>query len=214
MALMGIREYARHRGLRSHRAVQKAIEAGRIPVVVDADGRKKINPAEADRAWAANTDAAKQPDHLVDDGVEDEMLALDGADVATDLVDDATTADNGDASGSDRLPIADDPDVVSLRSERVRNIKLRNEREEFELARERGAYIEVIEAKRLAFTLFRALRDRIMAVAPRVRDQLAAETDPRRIERLLEAELSAALAATNPADVLAETDDDEDDDDD
>lgn len=211
MALMGIREYARHRGLRSHRAVQKAIEAGRIPVVVDADGRKKINPSEADRAWAANTDAAKQSDELVGFEADADLLPFDGADVATDLVDDATA---GALGGSDRPPIADDPDVVSLRSERVRNIKLRNEREEFELARERGAYIEVIEAKRLAFTLFRALRDRIMAVAPRVRDQLAAETDPRRIERLLEAELSAALAATNPADVLAETDDDEDDDDD
>ena len=48
------RAYARHRGC-THRAVQKAIEAGRIPVLPD--GRVDFDAADA--AWTANTrDAA------------------------------------------------------------------------------------------------------------------------------------------------------------
>lgn len=58
---MGYREYAAHRkakGLRggSLRAVQKAIESGRI--VLTAAG--KIDPADADLRWAATTDQALQ----------------------------------------------------------------------------------------------------------------------------------------------------------
>ncbi|HTK30722.1 MAG TPA: hypothetical protein VL332_02075 [Candidatus Saccharimonadaceae bacterium] len=48
------RAYAKHRGV-THRAVQKAIAAGRIPVTAD----RKVDPDVADRAWASNTDEAK-----------------------------------------------------------------------------------------------------------------------------------------------------------
>jgi hypothetical protein len=51
---MGHREYARHRGC-SLRAVQKAIEAGRIRL----DAAGKIDPAQADRDWQSNTDIAR-----------------------------------------------------------------------------------------------------------------------------------------------------------
>jgi hypothetical protein len=47
---MGLREYARYRGV-THRAVQKALRAGRITAA--ADGR--INVARADALWSANT---------------------------------------------------------------------------------------------------------------------------------------------------------------
>lgn len=50
---LGIRAYARHRGV-SHTAVQKALRAGRIQA--EADG--SIDPVRADRAWAGNTAAA------------------------------------------------------------------------------------------------------------------------------------------------------------
>lgn len=54
MAMMGIREYSRHRGC-THAAVRKAIASGRIQIV---DG--KIDSAEADRQWAAATNPAKR----------------------------------------------------------------------------------------------------------------------------------------------------------
>src|SRR5467141_119831 len=50
---MGIRAYARHRNV-TPAAVRKAIKSGRITAV---DG--KIDPAVADRDWAANTDESK-----------------------------------------------------------------------------------------------------------------------------------------------------------
>jgi hypothetical protein len=61
MATMGQREYGRHRkanGLKGGtvRAVQKALASGRI--VAGPDGR--IDPEDADRRWAANTDQALQ----------------------------------------------------------------------------------------------------------------------------------------------------------
>lgn len=53
MELMTQAEYARHRGV-SRQAVNKAIDAGKIPTH-ERDGKKKlIDPAEADRAMGVN----------------------------------------------------------------------------------------------------------------------------------------------------------------
>ena len=53
MAGLSQRAYARHRGV-THRAVQKAIKAGRI--TTNSDGT--IDAARADAQWTANTDPA------------------------------------------------------------------------------------------------------------------------------------------------------------
>lgn len=53
MSLVSQREYARRKGI-THRAVQKAIAAGRI---LAHDG--KVDPDEADRMWSLNTDPSK-----------------------------------------------------------------------------------------------------------------------------------------------------------
>ncbi|HXS98630.1 MAG TPA: hypothetical protein VN736_28735 [Candidatus Limnocylindrales bacterium] len=55
MPVMGLREYSRHRGC-SLAAVQKAIASGRIRKTEDS----RIDSEEADKAWAANSDPAKQ----------------------------------------------------------------------------------------------------------------------------------------------------------
>lgn len=59
MALMSLRGYSKHRGC-ALRAVQKAIESGRIRTTTDDKGRVKIESDEADRRWAELTDPAKQ----------------------------------------------------------------------------------------------------------------------------------------------------------
>jgi len=51
---MSRRAYARYRGC-SEKAVRKAIAAGRISVGVD----DSLDPVEADKQWAANTDPAR-----------------------------------------------------------------------------------------------------------------------------------------------------------
>ena len=68
MAIMGLREYARHRGS-ALSTVQKAIRSGRIPKL--ADGR--IDSDAADAAWKQNTTTYAPPvtrraDHEEDDG--------------------------------------------------------------------------------------------------------------------------------------------------
>ena len=50
---MGLREYARHRGV-SLKAVQRAIDEARIEVSIE-NGLKKIDAARADRCWDKNT---------------------------------------------------------------------------------------------------------------------------------------------------------------
>lgn len=60
--LVGIREYARRRGV-SHTAVRKAISTGRIAgALVKVEGRKgpAIDVASADKLWALNTDQSQQ----------------------------------------------------------------------------------------------------------------------------------------------------------
>lgn len=51
---LSVRAYARHRGV-THRAVQKAIAAGRITKGPDG----LLNPKTVDRQWASNTDETK-----------------------------------------------------------------------------------------------------------------------------------------------------------
>lgn len=58
--LISFREYARRRGV-DLRAVQKAIETGRISTVEDCDGKIKIDPLKADEEWQRNTDHSKRP---------------------------------------------------------------------------------------------------------------------------------------------------------
>ena len=67
--------------------------------------------------------------------------------------------------------------------------------------------INVDDARRIAFTSFRAIRDSVLNVAARIKDQLAAETDPHVCEELLERELSAALASVDVGKLNAEVED-------
>ena len=61
--LMSLRQYAAHRGV-ALRAVQKAIETGRIQTAKDG----KIDPTAADLAWERNSDPSKQRKESADGG--------------------------------------------------------------------------------------------------------------------------------------------------
>ena len=74
MAGLSQRGYARHRGV-THRAVQKAIKAGRI--TTNSDGT--IDAARADAQWTANTDPASATRYELD---EENEQSPHGADVA------------------------------------------------------------------------------------------------------------------------------------
>jgi len=190
MAMMGLREYARHRKC-TLRAVQKAIEAGRIKV----DAGKKIDSDHADRDWTANTDPGKQS-----------LLHSPGP-----------TAPPAPAASGDAPPApeeADDGAVAdehspAFRKARAEQMGIRVAREQIELDQLRGSLISLDDAKRLAFTAFRSLRDAVLNVPARIKDQCAVETDAFKVEQLMDAELSAALQSFNPAKVLSDAEDDE-----
>lgn len=66
--LVSLREYARRRGV-TLRAVQKAVESGRVSLVKDEKGNLKVDPEAADKQWRDGTDPAKQrsPNNLSGD---------------------------------------------------------------------------------------------------------------------------------------------------
>lgn len=193
--LMGQREYARHRGC-ALRAVQKAIEANRISLV-EVGGLKKIDSDQADRDWLSKTDPAKQS--LLNPAGPSPRAP------ASDRIPGEERPSDDPADDDDE----EDPNTEAFRKSRAEQMAIRVERERIELDVLRSKYIEVEEAKRLVFTAFRALRDAVLNVPARIKDQCAAEPDAFHVEQIMDAELSAALEGFNPVTALRESDEDD-----
>jgi hypothetical protein len=102
-----------------------------------------------------------------------------------------------------------DDSASGFQAARTKQLRVRIAREELELQRARREIIGLEEAKRLAFTSFRTMRDALMNVAGRVKDQCAAESDPFAIERLIDDEIARALGKFDAAKVLRDTDEDD-----
>ena len=190
--LMGYREYARHRGV-SLGAVQKALRAGRI----NANADKKIDAAVADREWDVNTDASR--------------IAVSAVEVATPLAQKeisfaAPAGDEADKPAAEELT-GSDKSASEYRENRSKREYYVAAKHQLEYEQLLGQLINVDEAKRIAFTSFRAIRDSVLNVAARIKDQLAAETDPHVCEELLDRELSAALASGDVGQLVAESED-------
>lgn len=190
--LMGYREYARHRGV-SLGAVQKALRAGRI----SANEEKKIDSAVADREWDVNTDASR--------------IAVSAVEVATPLAQKeisfaAPAGEEADKPAAEELT-GSDKSASEYRENRSKREYYVAAKHQLEYEQLLGQLINVDDAKRIAFTSFRAIRDSVLNVAARIKDQLAAETDPHVCEELLERELSAALASVDVGQLVAESED-------
>lgn len=190
--LMGYREYARHRGV-SLGAVQKALRAGRI----NANEDKKIDAAVADREWDVNTDASR--------------IAVSAVEVATPLAQKeisfaAQAGEEADRPAAEELT-GSDKSASEYRENRSKREYYVAAKHKLEYEQLLGQLINVDEAKRIAFTSFRAIRDSVLNVAARIKDQLAAESDPHVCEELLERELSAALASVDVGKLVAESED-------
>ena len=190
--LMGYREYARHRGV-SLGAVQKALRAGRI----NANADKKIDATVADREWDVNTDASR--------------IAVSAVEVATPLAQKeisfaAPAGEEADKPAAEEL-IGSDKSASEYRENRSKREYYVAAKHQLEYEQLLGQLINVDDAKRIAFTSFRAIRDSVLNVAARIKDQLAAETDPHVCEELLDRELSAALASVDVGQLVVESED-------
>lgn len=191
MSLLSYRAYARHRGV-TLGAVQKAIKAGRIKTVMsETNGRPMIDPESADRDWEANTDESKRSLLFRPDGQPGQHTTL-------------QEPPEPDA------PLPDDNQAY--REARAQREQLKLKRETLELQEFEGSLINVDEARRMAFTAFRALRDQILNVPARVKDQCAASDDALQIEQMIEGELTAVLAEFDVSKVTQDADEQDDED--
>ena len=205
--LMGYREYARHRGV-TLGAVQKAIRDGRITANAD----KKIDAAAADLDWQDNTDASRIAVNALEQRPQPMQLEIQATlpPAASVRRAPAPAAGSGPAGEADEVA-GTDRVANEYREHRATRERYQALEQQLKYEQAIGQLINVDEAKRIAYTSFRTLRDSVMNVAARVKDQLAAETDPHACEVLLENELSAALAGIDVTKLLRDQDPDLDD---
>ncbi len=191
---MGFREYARHKGV-TLGAVQKAIKTERISL----NENGKIDSAIADQQWKDNTD---------DSRVAVNALANQSPKVQQQMQLAPPTAQQAAAADKPDEEELKGSDVVAneYRTHRATRERYQALTQQLEYEQLVGTLINVDDAKRIAYTSFRALRDSIMNVAARIKDQLAAESDPHACEVLVETELSAALAGVDIGKLLQDQD--------
>ena len=162
------------------------------------------------RAWRdAHRDLSRGVEGRLDAASSNNHPAADGG-----LATAAGAADRAAPASSDNETAepAEPGDSAQYRQARASREQTNAERARIELDQLRGKLIDVDDARRLAFTAFRSLRDAVLNVPARVAAQAAAETDVLRVEQLLDAELVAALARFDPTRLLKDAADDEGDD--
>jgi hypothetical protein len=191
MTLISLRAYSRHRGV-TLRAVQKAIESGRIETVEDEKGRKRINPEDADLRWDVLTDPAKQREKPP--GVAPVHEVIDDSVMEGDTIDDIPP----DEVTLNDCPDPDDP--KDAREKRHDYFKARAMREAYQAELSKlnyqqrsGELVEVAKVRSEIFDLTRKTRDAILNVPNRIASQLASETDPTKVHNLLNEALVRAL---------------------
>ena len=191
----------------SVRAMAAALGVSKSQVQRDKDAGMPMHDAAAARAWRdAHHDISRTAEGRIDRPGQDPLPATLADDAAADLAGQDTAA----APAAAPATLAETEAYRAARSDRE---QIRRDREQIELDQLRGSLIALEDAKRLAYTSFRLLRDALLNIPARVKDQVAAETDPLLIEHLIEAEISGALSGFRPERVLVDTAADADDDD-
>jgi hypothetical protein len=198
MAMMGYREYSRHAGV-TLRAVQKAIEAGHILVTAE----KKIDSDQADRDWRDSKDVQRAAVSIFP--VKAPAASAPGSNENRANVAAPPRLEDG-ADDQDPAESEGESSTSEYRTHRAQREKFSALKQELEYKQLAGELISVEEAKRIAYTAFRGIRDSVLNVPARLKDQLAALDDPHQCERLLESALSAALAGVDVGKLLQEQD--------
>lgn len=219
---VSLREFARNRGVRLS-AVQKAIESGRVTAVKrDEKGRLKaieLNRAMAE--WNGNTDldqaaragapllvevngpstavttALRGQEHAcvheintsaeagtASGGVQD--VAGPGQSNASGTGNDATVAPASGSGGDAKDPHG----YLEARADRERTQAKNAELDYLERV---GELVSVTAVREETFSVFRKIRDNIVGIGARLAPRIAAETDPVRVEHLINEETRKAL---------------------
>lgn len=193
--------YAKRRGC-THRAVQKAIESGRLVKSLHKQGDKLlIDPVAADAEWAKNTDTSKPSNTVAPRKGDAQAVAATPASDAqpSALVarpPSAATAAPGKVAPS-ATTISDDAEVEARHiseSRAVREAYLA-ELAKLEYLEAAGKLISAEEVRAAAFRASREARNALQTIPDRIAGQLATATDPLECRRILNEELTQVCAA-------------------
>ena len=168
MPVVSLRAYARHRGV-SLRAVQKAIQAGRITTTPDG----KINIERADAEWERNTSPQQRavPTPVRKSPVVARQPAAD-------------IPQRTDLSGTGSLDYAK---ARAIREQYLARLA------KIEFEERSGKLISRDEVQVAAFNKFRTFRDGMLNIPDRVAAVLAAESDLHKVPDGLTTEIRKAL---------------------
>lgn len=167
MAIVSLAEYARQRGI-SAAAVTKAIHEGRLMrgIVLDDKGKRKVDTDIADAEWAGSTDSTTgAPSHATPRGHSVQAVA---------------------ASSPDEPP--------KFMESKAKREAFMAELARLEYEEKSGKLVQVDDVKRESFRVARIVRDSMLNIPDRVAAELAAETDPFRVQQRLAAEIRLALS--------------------
>lgn len=186
----------------SVRGMAEALGVSKSQVDRDKQAGMPMHSAAAARAW-------REAQHDMSRTVEGRIDRAGAPDAPRQAVGGLASA--AGAGGSADLPASAEPDepgpadTSEYRKARAERERTNADTAALELDRLRGKLIDVDEAKRLAFTSFRGIRDAVLNVPARVAAQCAAETDALRVEHIIEAELTSALLRFAPEKLLTDT---------
>jgi hypothetical protein len=168
---LSIRAYARHRGV-THRAVQKAIAAGRITKGHDG----LLDPRTVDQQWASNTDETKSRNS-----------------VSGNPKWRRTSGEPSLPASSDRSIGRSAADSSYIKSRAIREgYSARLAKLEFEL--KMGSVLSADVVRVTAFNLARRCRDMLLNIPDRISPILAGCSDSSEVHRLLTAEIQRVCA--------------------
>lgn len=179
--------YARSRKTRglsggSRQAVKKAVDEGRISAFGPG---KMIDPDLADRQWDQNTRARAANDApTVPAGVGD-LLSDAGIAVAA-----APSADEAAAAGG-ATSLQSDPGYQEARS---RQAQADARMAELKLAETEGQLVRIDQVRAELASKLAPVREGLLQIPARIASTLAAQSDPARVQTLLEAEIHQVLA--------------------
>lgn len=167
MPIVSFSEYARQRGI-SAAAVTKAVKEGRLlkAIIVGSKNKRSIDTEVADAEWAGSTDnTTGAPAHANPRGHS---------------VPAGVTFDAG----------GDTPTFMESKAKRESFLA---ELARLEYEQKSGTLVQVDDVKRESFRVARIVRDSMLNIPDRVAAELAAETDPFKVQQRLSAEIRLAL---------------------
>lgn len=192
---ISLREFARRREV-TLGAVQKAIESKRVTAVRRSQAGRltAIEFHQACLQWNRNTDpdqAGRAGQGLAASNTQ--PTGLSAASVAPGSEDSAAGSANGELPLGKPPAAAQDNDEFGYLGHRAKREEFQAKRAELDYHERVGTLVSAADIREQQFTILREIRDNILAIATRVSPRLAAETDPMRIQVMLDDEHRKAL---------------------